>query len=1061
MTRISPHKSKMFGWTILCFLLSLTTPVTASSSEELNLSSKPLQAVTMQLRWLHQFQFAGYYAAQHKGFYHQRGLDVSIVAGSPTHRPVSEVLAGRAQYGEANSELLYHYLKGEPLIALAAIFQHSPSVLLTRSDSGIKTPQDMVGKRVMMMGGSEDVDFLAMLANEGVDPDSINILPSSYKIQSLIEGETDLFNAYLTNEPYLLQEQGIAWHTIEPVNYGIDFYSDILFTSRDELQHHPERVKAFREATLLGWEYAMANKQEIIDLILAKYGPLKSRAHLQYEAETMDALILPKLIPMGNINPGRFQRMAELMVQFGLIKTDYSLDLFIYDPDPKVERHHFLRALQIGGLLLIIFATIAFVLWRFNKRLSGEVMQRRGTEQRLEESEQHYRGIIENLLDVYYRTDREGTILEASPSIKEVFGYTPDEIVGTDITTYYAPSYSRDDFLKALKENDGQLQNYEIKGIDSNQNEVWVLGNSRYVIKDGAVVGVEGTLRDISKQKQNEQQIRLLSQAVEQSPVSVLITDLNSNIQYVNGSFEETSGYSAAEVIGKNVSMLKSGTTPRSVYSELWQTIRNGQGWQGELENRKKSGELFWEYAHIAPVSDEGGAVHHYLAVKQDITQRKEHEEHILHQAHFDNLTDLPNRFLALDRLNQLLSEAQRKNGRVAVLFLDLDDFKKVNDTLGHDMGDKLLVEAATRLRSVIRSGDTVGRLGGDEFILLLGGLTNATDARPIVDTLLECFRNTFKLDNRELVLTASIGIALYPDDGETPSALLRNADSAMYHAKKQGRNTYSYFTDAMNREVSRRLLLEEQMHGALDRGEFQLRYQPQIEINSRRTIGVEALLRWHNPVLGHVEPDEFIPIAEQTGLIIPIGQFVITEALSKTAHWRERYGPQFTTAVNLSPRQLRDPNLLAYIEKLINQSGLPGCALELEITEGVLMSGHRFVDQTLASLSKLGIGIAMDDFGTGYSSLSYLRNYPFDTLKIDRSFIIDIADDSADRELVNAAIAMGHSLGLKVVAEGVETEQQLQLLAEQGCEIAQGSLFSMAVSDEEISGNSGNNYVI
>ena len=338
-----------------------------------------------------------------------------------------------------------------------------------------------------------------------------------------------------------------------------------------------------------------------------------------------------------------------------------------------------------------------------------------------------------------------------------------------------------------------------------------------------------------------------------------------------------------------------------------------------------------------------------------------------------------------------------------------------------------------------------------DEFIILLGGLTDATDASPMVENLLNRFRDSFRIDGRELVLTASIGIAIYPNDGNSPSELLRNADSAMYYSKDEGRNTYSYFTNAMNQNVSRRLALEEQMHGALDRGEFQLHYQPKIDINSRNMIGVEALLRWHNSALGDISPVEFISIAEQTGLIVPIGEFVLTEALAMTALWQNKCKQIFTVAVNLSPRQFRDPNLIPFIEKAISQSGLTGKSLELEITEGVLMSGHGYIDKALTDINDLEICIALDDFGTGYSSLSYLRRYPFDVLKIDRSFINDITEDKADRELVNASIAMAHSLGLKVVAEGVETEEQLAFLAARGCEIAQGLLFSMPVSAKEI----------
>lgn len=422
-------------------------------------------------------------------------------------------------------------------------------------------------------------------------------------------------------------------------------------------------------------------------------------------------------------------------------------------------------------------------------------------------------------------------------------------------------------------------------------------------------------------------------------------------------------------------------------------------------------------------------------------------------KAHFDTLTKLPNRFLSLDRLSQLLSEAQRSQGMVAAMFLDLDDFKRINDSLGHETGDKLLLEAGKRLSKVVRTGDTIGRLGGDEFIVLLGGLREGANAGLVAESLLNEFRIPFKIEGRELMLTASIGIAIYPPDGKNCSELLRNADSAMYHSKKLGRNTYSYYGEAMNREVSRRLELEEQIHSALVRGEFSLAYQPLIDINSGRIIGVEALLRWSNPALGNISPVEFIPIAEQTGLIVPIGQYVLLESLALVKRIQQKFDPGFQVSVNLSPRQFQDPTLVNFVANALRRTSVAGACLSLEITEGVLMTGHRDVDVALSKFAELGIKISMDDFGTGYSSLSYLRRYPFDTLKIDRSFINDITVSSAGRELIKATVTMAHSLNLNVVAEGVETDEQLTFLKFLGCDNAQGYLMSKPLPEKELIG--------
>jgi len=442
-----------------------------------------------------------------------------------------------------------------------------------------------------------------------------------------------------------------------------------------------------------------------------------------------------------------------------------------------------------------------------------------------------------------------------------------------------------------------------------------------------------------------------------------------------------------------------------------------------------------------------------FIAIGVVISTQVEAEEEIRNLAFFDSLTRLPNRTLVLDRLTQLINEGPRDKGKVAVLFLDLDDFKKVNDTLGHDIGDKLLIDVSGRLKSAVRSSDTVGRLGGDEFIVILGRVADETDIIHVVENLFDQIRNTFNIDGHDMMLSASAGISVYPEDGGNVSELLRKADSAMFHSKNLGRNTYSFFTDAMNRNVLRRLALEKQMHGALTRGEFEVVYQPQVDLNCDRIMGAEALLRWYNPTLGNVSPEEFIPIAEQTGLIVPIGQYVLTEALRMTARWQKEHDPEFRIAVNLSPRQFRAPKLVSDIKKAMQQSGISYRYLELEITEGVLMDSHSGIDHALAELDSLGVNIALDDFGTGYSSLTYLRNYPFDVVKIDRSFISNIVVSPKDRALVNSAISMGHSLNLKVIAEGVETEEQLAHLKEMRCDHAQGYLFSKPVSERDLTG--------
>jgi len=426
-----------------------------------------------------------------------------------------------------------------------------------------------------------------------------------------------------------------------------------------------------------------------------------------------------------------------------------------------------------------------------------------------------------------------------------------------------------------------------------------------------------------------------------------------------------------------------------------------------------------------------------------EIEERCKVEEQLKYRATHDPLTSLPNRDAVNNLLKNLVAQPSKQGIYSAVMFLDLDDFKKINDHLGHEIGDRLLVEVSHRLDEAMPTAGTLGRFGGDEFIVILPDIADPDEAGFVAEGLLDKFRTPFLLAERDFLLTASVGIAIYPGNGETPQELLCHADTAMYRAKKDGRDTYRYFTDDMNRDLSRRLALEEKMHGALERNEFSLRYQPVIDLKKQCVTGAEALLRWHNPVLGEVPPDEFIPIAEDTGLIVSLGQFVLSTALNNSVVWRKRCYGDFKIAVNISPLQFREGKLARFIEESLLQANLPANALELEITEGVLMGGCSVVGDSLKTLQRMGVGLSMDDFGTGYSSLSYLRRYPFDTLKIDRSFVEDIAVNQGDRELVIATISMAQSLGLQVVAEGVETEEQLTFLKEQGCALIQGYYFS------------------
>ncbi len=671
-----------------------------------------------------------------------------------------------------------------------------------------------------------------------------------------------------------------------------------------------------------------------------------------------------------------------------------------------------------------------------------------------EQSEGKFQAMTEQSSDGITVADEEGNYIFVNSTFCDMVGYSEQELLQMTVFDVKAPEQDQTSFARTKGAEQGLEVRVELQRKDGSTFTSEVVGK---MIEFDGQPRVLGTIRDISERIKAEKALAESQQrydlALEVANDGVWDWHLEDNVTIFDKRYYTMAGYEP-DAFPCSFEEWHKRIHPQDVKQaeEAVQLYLSGQSQKYDVEFRflRQDGEYMWIRARGKIVErDQAGKPLRFVGTHSDISVLKEHENHILRQAHYDSLTGLPNRFLTLDRLTQLLNEAGRNEQQVAVLFMDLDDFKKVNDTLGHEIGDKLLVETAERLSQTVRSRDTVGRLGGDEFIILMGGVTDASDTLSIAENVLNRLRDAYHIEGRELILSGSLGIALYPQDGETPSELLRNADSAMYHAKDLGRNTYSFFTQAMNEEVSRRLEIEEQIHGALGRGEFSVMFQPKINVNDRQVIGAEALLRWNNPALGEVSPIEFIPIAEQSGLISSLGQFVLAEALTQAASWqKQRAG--FQIAVNLSPVQFRDPELVNMVDRHIEQYGIDSSTLELEITEGVLMSGHSYIDEALAGLKQLGVSIAMDDFGTGYSSLGYLRNYPFDVLKIDKSFIRDITLDPDDKELINAAVALAHGLNLKVVAEGVETEEQFEYLESIGCDYAQGYLFSKPLLIEQ-----------
>ena len=562
-------------------------------------------------------------------------------------------------------------------------------------------------------------------------------------------------------------------------------------------------------------------------------------------------------------------------------------------------------------------------------------------------------------------------------------------------------------------------------------------------------------IRDISQRKQHEAELRLWAKVFEGSNEAILITDANLHIVLVNKTYEKITGFSEEEVLGVDTVKVGIKLHSHSFFRNLVHVLKERGHWDGELTNQRKSGEKFPTWYSISQVLNADGEPENYIAIFSDISERKKSRERIDFLAHHDSLTELPNRALLNDRLEMAINTAKRRGEKVGILFIDLDRFKNINDSLGHAAGDQILRQTAARLSDAVRTDDTVARLGGDEFVVLLPRVRNERSMAEVAMKLREELLVPYVLEDMPLHLSPSIGIAVYPDDGEDPSELIKNADAAMYLAKEKGRNNYQFYTPVLNARTLDRLKLETDLRIALEQGQFELHYQPQIVAQpqviaqpqtiagSKKLYGVEALVRWRHPERGLVPPNHFIPLAEETGLIIPLGSWVIAEAARQITRWRSDGLADLVVSVNISALQFHQAGFLAEVQGLLANAGAEPNSLELELTESMLMSDMEVSIQVLQAFRDLGYRIAIDDFGTGFSCLNYLRRLPANILKIDQSFVRDMQTDSASLAIVTSIIGLADSLGMETIAEGVETAEEYTVLASQGCRLMQGYHFS------------------
>lgn len=1000
-------------------------------------AAAPPEHVTLQLKWTHQFQFAGYYAALEKGFYEREGLEVTLVEGGPGTSPAAELASGRAQYAVDGPNMLLEYLKGEPVAVLAAVFQHSPVALMAYSGSGIHTLADLAGKKIDYPG-MITAEVRAMFLENGLDPPAPS-LPGGDPLNELVSGSVDAVGVYLTNEPFLFHLRGEPVVLIRPRAHGIDFYGDCLFASRYELDTYPDRAERFLSASLKGWAYAMEHQDEMAQIIKRHYAPDKSIAHLRFEAEAMAGLILPRLVEVGTMNPERWRHIARVYTSLNLAPPGRPLDGFIHDS--RHDHPEMARFAAWSAAVLAVLGLGALALYVLNKRLRNRLVKERRT------------------LDTVFSVSpyglalcRDRTLVWANPAMARMFGYPVEDLPGQNTRVLYQSDEDYGRVGRALEQaRRGSGETVLDMDMRHSAGQPFSVQLSLKVVdRNDPGADYIVSLVDITRRKRTEQHLRLAANVFTQSSESVIITDQGTTILDCNEAFTRITGHSRENAVGATPRILKSGRHDAAFYSAMWRSIASDGVWQGEIWNRKKDGELFPCWLRINAVKGDDGRVSNYVGTFSDLTELKKSEESIYRLNNFDLLTGLPNRAQYLNLLAQEIGHARKDDESLGVLVLDLDNFKAVNETLGISQGDEVLREAARRLSPERKGWLTAARLGSDEFALLFRAKSGNGGAASVIQAVQETVLRPFELDQGAVVLSCTVGVSMFPDDAAEAEDLLKNAENALHHALGRGPGSYAFFSGEMTQRTAERLRVATALRQALAEEQFLLYYQPKVDIADGTVSGAEALIRWRHPEWGLMQPGSFIEQVESSDLVFPVGAWVLKEACAALARLRDAGFGDLNVAVNVSPRQFLECDVLGLVTEALDEYGLRAGDLELEITEALLVRDVELVSGKLKALKELGVALAVDDFGTGYSSLAYLTTFPLDTLKIDRSFISRMEYDQGQATITSTVVAMARTLGMSVVAEGVENETHVAMLRELGCHKAQGYHYSRPLPEEE-----------
>jgi len=712
-----------------------------------------------------------------------------------------------------------------------------------------------------------------------------------------------------------------------------------------------------------------------------------------------------------------------------------------------VQITHVIAQIVGAAAALSIIAMVA------SGRLSREASVVIRTEEALKAAEASYRAIFDGAVDGLYRMTPAGSLIEVNPAFAKILGYgSPAECVAASSAQGFYVKPQRQAELLSRVRDEGAVYRFESEVRKRDGSSIWISESVRRVAgADGQIGRLEGMMQDVTDRRRAREELKLAAAVFDAAGDGMLVTDENEIVVSVNPAFTEATGYAPEDLVGRSIDMLDSDRHNRGVLSNMRRSLEAEGIWRGEIWVRHKNDEA--QRAHLTKIAVRGtdGRITRYVSVYGDPGKRGQAEDQGRTHAHYDALTGLANRWLFQSRLGQVLVRATRARKQAAVFTIDIDHFKFVNDSLGHASGDLLIQEVARRLLGVLRKQDVVARIGGDEFGIIVPDLADTTELGEVGERIVGAMKEPFRVRDDEIFVTVSAGIAIGPRDGQDAEELIRSADTAMFHAKDQGRNNVQFFTDRLNVRAVERLKIETSLRRAIERGEFLLHYQPQIDIASRQVIGAEALIRWQHPEDGMVLPGRFIPVAEETGLIVQIGDWALREACRQIKVWQSEGAEPIRISVNLSVKQFRKPDFVESVERAIAESGIDPGFLDFELTESMVMHDVDHAIQVLKRIKALGIEISIDDFGTGYSSLNHIRRLPIDIIKIDKSFVKEVSTSAGDAEIATAIVALAHSLNLRVIAEGVETAEQLSFLRSRRCNAFQGFLASPAVSADDL----------